>query len=129
MWDPPECCGRIVGFQIPQACPPQPIGDGLMELGGGRAGIDDGQPGGRADARKLGEHRGVGVVDIRPCDEPTVQRIHSVDCRAEFTEVFTVCQHIAFGQRTQFAEDLFLAREVLIHGRTRGAGRPRDGVK
>ena len=43
--------------------------------------------------------------------------------------MFAVCQHIAFGQRTQFAEDLLLAGEVLIHGRARGVRRLGNGVK
>ena len=64
--NPPQYCGGIVGVQIPQAHPPQPIGDRLIKLVGSRARIDDSQPGGGADARKFGEHRGVGVVDVRP---------------------------------------------------------------
>ena len=90
MGDPAQHGGRIVDFQVPQARPPQPIGDRLIELVGRRAGVDDGQPSGRADAGKLRKYRRVGVVDVRPFDEPAVQRVHPVDRRAESTEVFAV---------------------------------------
>jgi hypothetical protein len=118
----------VVGIHSGDPAGREPMGDLCPEFLGHGAGVGDRQTFEGADAGKLQEHDGVGVVDVGPVVQPLAEVAQTRLIGAQPAEIASVVEDRLFALVHEFDVDVFFALEILVDRRSRSPYSPGDRI-